>query len=399
MSEADGQFLRWAALAAGFALGMLVHEVIMEETFRLPGLPHSLSLWISLVELSFCALVPAMLEATSYFVGRSAPSLESDEPGSAHVGTSTSVLAFLQRWAPYAALSSMIFIGGTAGTQSGRYLDYSVKVVFKCSKLLPTMLSSTLLGNSKKFSGLEYIAALFLCVGTALFSMEEGPRKHSRLASPNLVVGVFFLSFSIAIDAFAPNLQQWLMREQGAGPDLVMKRTNGFAAVIALIVIPILGGVSELIEYARDVREVLACLVGLGTTLSFSIACQIRLIKAAGSVVTVGVATLRKSGTLLLSYLLFPGKAFGWMRGVGIALVALGLGLAEFKSIADKKAAKLQSDHSSAVASVASPVLRSVVQENSYQYSKVDPIAQVIGSHMDDTPKDAHSEGKDEVLV
>jgi len=63
--------------------------------------------------------------------------------------------------------------------------------------------------------------------------------------------------------------------------------------------------------------------------ICFSVLSYTMLIKEAGSVVAVAIATARKVLTLTLSYLVFPGdgKTFGQSHLVSAIAVALGMAL------------------------------------------------------------------------
>lgn len=385
------------ALAVGFAAGMLAHEVIMEKLFRLPEIPTSLVFWAGIAELGCCALVSTIIEALSR-----EPKPVLDLPNDAEsavppvtvkvdgIFTAAGAKARLQSWLPYVAVSTLIFLGTTASTQSARYVNYTVKVVFKCSKLLPTMVSASFMGNSKKFSGVEYVAAVLLCVGTGVFShSNSGKGTGQSIAAPHLLFGVICLLISVCMDALSPNVQQVLMRD-GACPNLLMRRTNTLGAVLAAVGVVACGGSSELLTYSKKEPAVMSCLAGIGATLAFSICCQIRLIKEAGSVVTVGVSTLRKSCTMLLSYILFPGKEFSFMHAVGLAFVAAGLMMAEWKAIAAKLSKNSPGNKQPAVVDV------NVLKAN--PYLRVE--SQVIGGRTSSIDDSSSDEGKrDQVLA
>lgn len=401
---------RWwsAALAIGFMGGMLVHEAIMEALYRLPGTPPSLALWCGVAEFGLCALIPALFDVAPCLSRPAEQSAEKDcdaeirvvkswvlpsvediavrqPPEESAEATSASwttaavaaASAVARAWSPFVALSLLVFVGSTASTQSARYVDYTVKVVFKASKLLPTMVGATVLGNSKKFSWLEYAAAILLCVGTAAFSHSEHAGTKTTAAVPHMAFGVACLTISVLTDAFIPNAQQWLMRE-GVSPNLLMTRSNVIAGVIAFIAVLIFGGIPELGSSVSRVPIILACLAGVGATLSFSVMCQVRLIKQAGSVVAVAVSTIRKSGTMLLSYVLFPGKEFGVVRAVGLAFVAAGLMMAEWQTIAKKLSAHRGGDQSSAEVSAAPREVATLDKA----YTQVNTEEQIIGAQV-----------------
>mmetsp|Transcript_51271 Transcript_51271/g.137556 ORF Transcript_51271/g.137556 Transcript_51271/m.137556 type:complete len:136 (+) Transcript_51271:596-1003(+) len=62
----------------------------------------------------------------------------------------------------------------------------------------------------------------------------------------------------------------------------------------------------------------------VGLTTAIAVWATTHLIHEAGSVVQVGVSTLRKLLTIAISYLLFP-KPFGRLQMASITLVAMGL--------------------------------------------------------------------------
>ena len=100
----------------------------------------------------------------------------------------------LRTWAPYLCLSLMQFAAQTAANHSVHFVDFTVKVVFKASKLLPTMLVSTLMGNARSFTPVEYLAALLLCGGTAMFS--HGGGKASVACHPLLYHNMHCLRYA-----------------------------------------------------------------------------------------------------------------------------------------------------------------------------------------------------------
>ena len=77
-------------------------------------------------------------------------------------------LGFWMNWLPFLGLSFLVFMSTALSNHAVHYVQYPVKVVFKSSKLLPTMLVSTCIGNSKAFGVADYAAALLLCVGTGM---------------------------------------------------------------------------------------------------------------------------------------------------------------------------------------------------------------------------------------
>lgn len=63
---------------------------------------------------------------------------------------------------------------GTMGfsNSSLAYLNYPTQVIFKSCKLIPVMVGSILIQN-KKYSFLDYAAALLMSVGLTLFTLAD----------------------------------------------------------------------------------------------------------------------------------------------------------------------------------------------------------------------------------
>uniref|UniRef100_A0A8D8S654 Adenosine 3'-phospho 5'-phosphosulfate transporter 2 n=1 Tax=Cacopsylla melanoneura TaxID=428564 RepID=A0A8D8S654_9HEMI len=72
---------------------------------------------------------------------------------------------------------------GTMGfsNSSLEYLNYPTQVIFKCCKLIPVLVGGVLIQN-KKFSNMEFIAALSMCLGLIAFTLADvkvSPNFHA----------------------------------------------------------------------------------------------------------------------------------------------------------------------------------------------------------------------------
>lgn len=169
----------------------MTFEALNEALVTIPGVPKSITLWSVAVQFGLCALVPLLRRST----------------------------ALSQRsWWPFVAISAMVFLSNSLSQYSTHYVEFSLKIVAKSSKLMPTMLISGLLGNSRYFQAVDYIAAILLCAGTALFSY-----------SPKGCKGMCALGLSCVFDGLVPNVQQRLLRD--TTPSELMARTNAVGAV------------------------------------------------------------------------------------------------------------------------------------------------------------------------
>merc|ERR1719265_2573604 len=100
-------------------------------------------------------------------------------------------------WLPYMGLVACVFGGTGLPNIAAGWVQYPVKVLFKSSKLIPTMLVSVLMANSKSFAWVEYIAAGLMCIGTAGFSFKPG---QSDAPSSYVTLGIILLCMSTICD-------------------------------------------------------------------------------------------------------------------------------------------------------------------------------------------------------
>ena len=112
---------------------------------------------------------------------------------------------------PYVFLSLVAFGSTCFKSLSVRWVSFPTKVIFKSTKLIPTMLISTLLKNGQQYGRRDYLAALLLCAGAAGYSYSEHANNDDKQDS---YLGLLVLAISVLCDAFAPNIQQRFMAPQ-----------------------------------------------------------------------------------------------------------------------------------------------------------------------------------------
>lgn len=78
-----------------------------------------------------------------------------------------------QRLIPMKTYALLAFLTlGTMGLSNSSlgYLNYPTQVIFKCCKLVPVMIGSILI-QKKQHGALDFLAAIFMCVGLTLFTL------------------------------------------------------------------------------------------------------------------------------------------------------------------------------------------------------------------------------------
>lgn len=175
--------------AVTFFTSMVAMELILEGTQNafadFMGLPYAVTLFQF---ISCCALPIATTQGHAL---RQFPTTTSDV-------------------IPYIFLSLVAFGSTCFKSLSVRYVSFPTKVIFKSTKLIPTMVISTFFQhyNAQHYGKREYLAAILLCGGAAGYSYGESTKNDDKQDSH---WGLTLLAISVLCDAFIPNLQQRFM--------------------------------------------------------------------------------------------------------------------------------------------------------------------------------------------
>mmetsp|Transcript_4696 Transcript_4696/g.6099 ORF Transcript_4696/g.6099 Transcript_4696/m.6099 type:complete len:367 (-) Transcript_4696:207-1307(-) len=217
----------------------------------------------------------------------------------------------------YPLLTACLLGSSALSNISLNYINFPTKVVFRSSKLIPTMIMASFM-HKKVFSSVEYLCASCICLGLVLFAAADW-----ELAPSFHPIGLVLVTLSVFSDAILPNAQERLFG-MGASRLEVILFTNIFALICYTVSTLLSGdliGVMNLV--ASDRRLAMYYLIYI-TVAYFAISIHMLVVKRFGGVAAVLVATARKGMTLILSFLLFP-KGFSWYYPIGATLVLGGL--------------------------------------------------------------------------
>lgn len=301
---------RVIGLSLIFSLAQVVQEVVSERVFdgktNQGNSMASLAMFYAFTQQVACSIVAlAMIHMSDKPEKRNAPP-----------------------WDVTFQLAALIGLSSSFANWAVEFVFYPAKVVMKSTKLVPTMMVSPLLGNSKSYSLVEYVSAVFLSLGAAGFALSSG-RLHSLEDGPDISlawIGLLLLTLASLGDAVVPNLQQRTMR-RGASPEEMALRVNTLSALAIFLTLYANGSVKPWLElWARDPSSLVLMVFG-GFTFSIAVISYTFLIVEAGSVTAVSVATIRKVVTLTLSYILFPGKTFTGYHVLSLGLFGMGLSI------------------------------------------------------------------------
>jgi len=217
----NAQLLILACLAV---VSALIVATLQERVLYIPGFKYTG--WMALVTAgtySMCALVEQVAAKSLHLV---APMSE------------------------YVKLSLLTMGGMYLTNWSLRYLSYSVRVVFKSSKLIPVMLLSVVY-LQKRYTVMQYFSVLLLTSGVVVFMLGDALGK----ASFDFRGLTLILSGSLA-EALAANVEEKrLFNMLGCMPSEVVLYSNLIGCAWALIADSLNGDLARAIQHSQHHPE------------------------------------------------------------------------------------------------------------------------------------------------
>jgi len=279
-----------------------------------------------------------------------------------------------QQLVPYVYLSVVIAAGTGLATHAVKYVSYPTKIVFKSGKLIPTMVFATII-HRKIYGPREYAAAIMLCCGAAGYSYASSGSASSASATANNDnwKGILLLVTSVISDAAAPNLQKRFMTPPAKGPNPstavskdalplssssgsngssgspskhstsessdqqagltaseLMINVNSVGFFVLLVYMAVVGDLTPTVNASVRNPLLFWYLTAVGMCLASAVWNYTSIIRSSGSVIAVGVATLRKVVTFVLSFIVFP-KPITYVHVLSGLLVLAGITLSSIK--------------------------------------------------------------------
>ena len=222
-------------------------------------------------------------------------------------------------WKSFVLLASCVACSAMLSNIALDFINYPVKVVFRSSKVIPTMLVGTVL-RGRQYSRAEYYAAAILTAGLVTFGFADFS------VSPQFsVFGILLVALSVCADAFTPNVQEEIMARYGSTRREVVFHCNVLSVAFMLATTAAKGDLLPACAYlGRVSTSELAVFIVYMLCAYIAISAWVQIILRFDSVLAVIIASVRKALTLLLSFALFP-KPFSVWYVVGAALVFGGL--------------------------------------------------------------------------
>lgn len=191
------------------------------------------------------------------------------------------------------------------------YLNYPTRVVFKSSKVIPTMFVGVFV-QQKSYSIPEYISAFVLVLGIVIFTL--GDAKESPKFN---IYGVLLISLGVIADALTSNLQEGtFFRKLKCSQAEVMLFCSLFGSLNALLAIAAEGTLLPAVDFAFDHPEMVLWTVTFSSLGYCSVMFVLLLIKRFGATNAEIVKSCRKVFSILLSFFLYA-KPISSMHFVG----------------------------------------------------------------------------------
>jgi UDP-galactose transporter B1 len=247
--------------------------------------------------------------------------------------TKTSNYLLMRLNHPLLLLTSACYVFAMVGSNEClRFVSYPVAVLAKSCKLIPTMVMGSLI-ERRQYSTQQWIAAIFISSGIALFNYSRLPQKQQdeqqQTSDDNQYwKGMILLFISLCMDGFLGACQGILKRpgKDQRPPTAVetMLYVNLYSLIFLIPMAVTSGQWVEGIRLLKDNEQLRLSLALLNGVVSIGQVFIFLTITWYSSLVTTTITTTRKFFTILFSVLHF-GHSFSVGQWTSVAMVFGGL--------------------------------------------------------------------------
>ena len=226
----------------------------------------------------------------------------------------------------YIAVASLSVLSTALGYAALEHVSYSIKLIIRSSKLIPSLIIGSLL-LQKKYHHFQWIAALCLVAGLVIFTVAE-----ATVAFKFSYFGLLLLVLGLLVGAGVPVAQEHLSRDEMGKPRPVVHprellfATNVIGGLLSLVPALLSAELPSFVWYLRHLSSegrlfpfVISILstTSLGYVASYGFAAMIKK-EGAGSALVLGL--LRRFLSIVLSFAFFPKPVTVW-HGIGTLMV------------------------------------------------------------------------------
>ena len=202
---------------------------------------------------------------------------------------------------------------------SASQMSYVTMVIFRCAKPIPVMFGNIFI--LKRWPKLHEVVMVLLVV-FGLIAISLGDVQGKNAITP---IGLVAVLSSLCMDSVASNYQDKIMSMYGASQDEAIAVVYGMGTVILFTAALMHGEATTSVEKLSNNPRIIIFLCMFAGLGSIGVQFVHLVMKEFGSLLTVTVTSLRKGLTVAFSFILFPGKKFTLLHGIGMFSIALGL--------------------------------------------------------------------------
>lgn len=201
----------------------------------------------------------------------------------------------------YAVTGATMAFSQSLGKVANKYVNFTVSTIFKCAKVVPTMILGATFLN-RRYRREEIISALSMSASATFFALGAAEVDVSFNT-----LGVVYNTLYLVFQSAQVILQDYALRDYGASVNESMLYANFFGFAVVFVVIVCSGELAAAVLYFAHHGPKALVLV-IVRTLFFYIAVRSysTIIKESGGVAAVLVGIFRKIATVVLSSIIYP---------------------------------------------------------------------------------------------
>ncbi len=201
-----------------------------------------------------------------------------------------------------------------------QHVNYTVKVLFKSSRIVPTMIFGVFY-NKRRHHITDYIAVVFIVAGLIIFLEADAKGHPTDSSSWYDMFGNTLLCICVFVDAAMLNIQEELMHHYLCQPSEIVHFMYTGGSFLMLVLNVWSGELWKGLEFVlhQDNGFIRAYLpmATFAVTGYLTTTCSPEMIKHFGAITTSITATIRRGLTVVFSFILFPKPIYpqhyiGW---------------------------------------------------------------------------------------
>lgn len=200
------------------------------------------------------------------------------------------------------------------------YINYTTRIVAKCSKIIPTMIVGTFM-HGRRYGLADYLACSLLVLGVTMFTMgdvDSFPTFDWR--------GITYIVIALFMESTAGNFEErrFFSLPQPISHCEVVFYVNAIGSLFLAFGLFMSGELFIALAHVLSEPLVLASICMAAAFGYISVTCILLCLRHYGATNTEVIKTLRKMFSLVLSLIVYP-KPMGWKYVCGTIATAVAL--------------------------------------------------------------------------